>query len=55
MKLKPHRHADLLFLAELENADAKDQYAEDSLGVGAMMPYEISDFMFLAETESYGI
>jgi hypothetical protein len=45
----------LIYSFAPENADAEDQFNEDCLGVGAMMPQELPESMFLAEPDSYGI
>ncbi len=46
----------LTHLAKPEMTDDVDnQSNEDYFGVGAMMPQDMPEYMFLAETESYGV
>ena len=59
MEFNYHLHANLhnlIYFAELEmSGDADDQSNEDNFGVGAVMPQDMPEHMFLTETESYGI
>jgi hypothetical protein len=53
MKFDPHMHANLMYFVGVESVE--DDYDEDSLGVGAMMPQDMPEYKYLAETEAYGI
>jgi hypothetical protein len=59
MEFKHHLQANLhnlIYFAELEIAgDVDDQSNEDNFGVGAVMPQDMPEYMFLAEPESYGV
>jgi hypothetical protein len=59
MELKHHLQANLhhlIHFAEPEmTGDVDDQSNEDNFGVGAVMPQDMPEHMFLAETESYGV
>jgi hypothetical protein len=59
MEFKHHLQAslhNLIYFAESEmTGDVGDQSNEDNFGVGAVMPQDMPENMFLAETESYGV
>jgi|GEM_PF-6767722 hypothetical protein len=59
MKLNDYLSANLhnlIFFAESGNEDdSTDQSNIDTLGVGAVMPQDVPELTFLADTELYGI
>jgi hypothetical protein len=59
MEFNPHLQANLhnlIYFVEPEmTRDMDDQSNENNFGVGAVMPQDMPEYMFLAETESYGV
>lgn len=60
MKFNPNLPANLhnlIFFAGLDSEDDFDidEFDIDTYGVGAVMPQDMPDFTFLADTESYGV
>jgi hypothetical protein len=59
MEFKHHLPANLhnlIFFAEPEMMnETGDQSDENSFGVGAVMPHDMPEFVFLVDTELYGV
>jgi len=59
MKFKLNLSANLhhlIFFAEPKMMnETSDQSDENSFGVGAVMPHDMPEFVFLADAESYGV
>ncbi|MEQ1599986.1 MAG: hypothetical protein ABL880_11550 [Methylotenera sp.] len=53
--LQDNLHNLIYFVEREMTGDVDDQSNEDNFGVGAVMPQDMPEHMFLTETESYGI
>lgn len=54
-RLAANLHHLIIFAEPKMMNEAGDQLDENSLGVGAVMPHDMPEFIFLADAEAYGV